>query len=580
MNNFGTLAVLALASMQTLAADCAIQQLAELPVTMERTRPIVAGSINGREAKFLVDSGAHFSMLGRESVAKFQLRLFPLPGNMRIRGVGGTTDGQAARISQLTVDGIRGAISNVDFIVGGNSMTFRDFDGLLGQNIVGTHDTEFDLANGHIRLMKSDGCRKESLAYWAGNNPVAVMEIERRTPAAPHLIGDATINGKKIRVMFDSGAWRSILSKKAAERAGMTLDHEEMSAAGLSSGVGKRAIETSIARFDILDLGGEQIKNARLFVGDVGNLGRDMLLGADFFLSHRIYVAGKQNKIYFTYNGGPVFDLRRGAQSQDIVSEASDEMDAQDFLRRGAASAGRRDFASAIADFDRAIELEPTNADAIYQRGLAKRDNRQGRQAMDDFNQALTLQPDHSGALMARGQLHLAMNSVGKAAADFGKLEALSPNDAGVALLIAQSYSAMRHYDEAVKRYDRWLTQFPKSDRVPAVHADRCLARALLGQDLEQARADCDLAIKRGGRNSQYLQFRGLVWLRLDNAKEASEDFSAALKLQPKAAVSLYGLGLAEKRLGRTDASEQLLADATKIQPGIAEYFKRMNLAP
>ncbi len=35
-----------------------------------------------------------------------------------------------------------------------------------------------------------------------------------------------------------------------------------------------------------------------------------MILGADFFLSHHILVASSQRKLYFTYNGGPVFDLR------------------------------------------------------------------------------------------------------------------------------------------------------------------------------------------------------------------------------------------------------------------------------
>ena len=35
----------------------------------------------------------------------------------------------------------------------------------------------------------------------------------------------------------------------------------------------------------------------------------DMLLGADFFLSHRVYVANSQDKLYFTYNGGPPFDV-------------------------------------------------------------------------------------------------------------------------------------------------------------------------------------------------------------------------------------------------------------------------------
>jgi hypothetical protein len=32
----------------------------------------------------------------------------------------------------------------------------------------------------------------------------------------------------------------------------------------------------------------------------------DMIIGADFFLSHRIYVASSQHKLYFTYNGAGV----------------------------------------------------------------------------------------------------------------------------------------------------------------------------------------------------------------------------------------------------------------------------------
>jgi hypothetical protein len=43
----------------------------------------------------------------------------------------------------------------------------------------------------------------------------------------------------------------------------------------------------------------------------------DMLIGADFFLSHRIYVANSQRKLYFTYNGGPVFNLTAEPQGPD-----------------------------------------------------------------------------------------------------------------------------------------------------------------------------------------------------------------------------------------------------------------------
>jgi hypothetical protein len=64
-----------------------------------------------------------------------------------------------------------------------------------------------------------------------------------------------------------------------------------------------------IAPFQSFRIGGEEIRNTRLRIGDTGLDDVDMLLGADFFLSHRIYVANSQNKVYFTYKGGPVLDL-------------------------------------------------------------------------------------------------------------------------------------------------------------------------------------------------------------------------------------------------------------------------------
>jgi hypothetical protein len=35
----------------------------------------------------------------------------------------------------------------------------------------------------------------------------------------------------------------------------------------------------------------------------------DLLLGADFFLSHRVYIASNPRGVYFTYSGGPLFNL-------------------------------------------------------------------------------------------------------------------------------------------------------------------------------------------------------------------------------------------------------------------------------
>ena len=42
----------------------------------------------------------------------------------------------------------------------------------------------------------------------------------------------------------------------------------------------------------------------------------DMLLGIDFLRAHRVYVAHSQGKLYFTYNGGPVFSVAARAAAK------------------------------------------------------------------------------------------------------------------------------------------------------------------------------------------------------------------------------------------------------------------------
>jgi hypothetical protein len=49
-----------------------------------------------------------------------------------------------------------------------------------------------------------------------------------------------------------------------------------------------------------------------------------MLLGADFLRSHRVLVAHSQRKIYFTYAGGPVFQLNRPPVPENEPRAADD----------------------------------------------------------------------------------------------------------------------------------------------------------------------------------------------------------------------------------------------------------------
>jgi tetratricopeptide (TPR) repeat protein len=593
---FGFTIALALATVPSHAvADCKLEAYAELPVTMSGTTPLIAGAINGVGGLFIADSGAFFSMLTRESAARLKLRLEALPARFMVWGIGGAVDARLATVKDFTLAGLGSRVfHNVQFVVVGNSFA-TEAAGLIGQNVIGHADTEYDLANGFIRLFHTMDCGDRPLAYWSGTAGFAVVSIAYTTELSSHLIGTAKLNGTKIRVLFDTGAARSMLNLKAAARAGIRRDGAEVVAGGLWSGVGRQSVETWLARFDRLDLGGEEVKNARLRIGDIElPSGADMVLGADFFLSHRIFVAASRHKIYFTYNGGHVFDLSVSNSTKEADASATDEpavaptsaepqqppTEAAGFRRRGAASAGRGDFLSAIADLNQAINLDPADPANYYQRAIARWQDHQLVLAMGDFDQALKLRPDDIPALMGRGMLRLVNNDESGAAVDFDAITSLAPNDASLGLRMAQSYGNTGHFDDAINRFDRWIAAYPKDERIATALDGRCWARAVINKGLDLALADCNAALRSGPRSSQVLGSRAMVWLRLGELDKSIVDYKASLSLQSKSARSLYGLGVAELKKGMKEQGDKDIQAAVALNRSVADEFKRMGLGP
>jgi tetratricopeptide (TPR) repeat protein len=72
----------------------------------------------------------------------------------------------------------------------------------------------------------------------------------------------------------------------------------------------------------------------------------------------------------------------------------------------------------AIAEFDRAIALDPHNAQALYHRGLLYQAEKQHQPAIDDFTAANGLTPQQAEPLLGRAVSYLALDKIREAAAD------------------------------------------------------------------------------------------------------------------------------------------------------------------
>jgi len=589
---------------------CQLGRFPDIPVTMQDTTPLVHAQVNGTDALFIADSGAFFSSVKPQAVAALQLRVDPSIQGLFVWGVGGRESAQVARAKTFTLMGK--TWENVDFVVLGSSIGGGSV-GLLGQNVFRIADVEYDLANGVIRLVQPHDCGKNTpLAYWAADahQPYSVIDIESATAANPNTKSVAYLNGARINVTFDTGAGASLLSLAAAKRAGITPTSAGVISGGSSWGIGHRAYATWIATFARFKIGDEEILHARLRFGDFSLPGVDMLIGPDFFLSHRIYVASSQRKLYFTYNGGPVFDLRRTAAREgsdsgteaapgtagnkgeappatepahaDVNGSLDEPTDAAGFARRGAAFAARQDYQAAIRDLTRACELAPTEPNFFYERGTAYWHDQRVNLALADFDQAITLKPDYVDALMARATLHARRHDPPETISpDLDAVDRAASKEAAVRVELGGLYMSIRSYPAAIVQYGRWIdTHDGDVIHMPEVRNSRCRARALAGQELDRALDDCNTAIRANSKTAAFHDSRGLVYLRQGHYDKAIADYDAALALDPKIAWSLYGRGIAKQRLGQGAAGRVDLAAATALVPRIATEAARLGIAP
>ena len=79
---------------------------------------------------------------------------------------------------------------------------------------------------------------------------------------------------------------------------------------------------------------------------------------------------------------------------------------------------------------------------------------------------------------------------------------------------------------------------------------------------------------------SAVLACRGFVRYRMGRYDKAIADYNESLKLDPKAALPLYSRGLAKIRTKQTAEGEAEMAQAVKMEPGVADQFNRLGITP
>lgn len=161
-----------------VGAGCVAEKVADVPITIISSRPLVRVSINGTPVSLILDSAASISTLSSVVAPRLNLSLVS-PSPDRLRGIGGESTAQLTSAKHVALYGL--SRDDVRFLVS------RDLPakatGMLGQNVLGQWNTEYDLGRGLIRLFAPNGCQMPEIAYRPiTGQAVSEMDLSRQRP--------------------------------------------------------------------------------------------------------------------------------------------------------------------------------------------------------------------------------------------------------------------------------------------------------------------------------------------------------------------------------------------------------------
>jgi tetratricopeptide (TPR) repeat protein len=223
-----------------------------------------------------------------------------------------------------------------------------------------------------------------------------------------------------------------------------------------------------------------------------------------------------------------------------------------------------RRFEAALADFEQALTLDPTNAGLVAARGQTLRVMGRFEDALRDFDRAIELAPDSELAIASRGNVLRRLGRYEEAIADLTRAIALRPADEWAVAHRADTYRMIGRHSDAIADFTEAIRLNPT---YYWAYASRALAHRHLGHHAEEL-ADLDRALEISPGYEWALAHRGVTHRQAGRHQQAIADLSRAIELDPDYAWALANRGVTHRQMGRYAEALADLDQALHLAPG------------
>ena len=232
----------------------------------------------------------------------------------------------------------------------------------------------------------------------------------------------------------------------------------------------------------------------------------------------------------------------------------------------------------ALTEFQKALELDPNNAEALLNIGAIRQSEGRTDLAQHFVQRALKVDPNSIGALAQLAEIRRDQKQLGEAIRLFGEALAIDDSQPFLYLGIGDVLQRAGRFEEAEKAFKSVLELEPDSFQA---RYNLGVTYTNMGR-VKDAVAQYEAALQVDPKHPQVsatLNNLGAVFLAAGEKDRALEKFEAAVQASPLNLESRYNAAILYLDRDRVEEAIKLLEEASALQPNHEQITTRLGLA-